>query len=123
MTVVRPAPAQRAQRVRVIALATVLAVCTLVIAMSLSGAVEASTPIGIPEPGRVTDWGLPISRLVADLAAVATVGLLLVPSLLLPSRTPELRGASVDLVAATRWTALAWAAAVVVQTVFTVSDL
>ena len=123
MTVVRPAASQRALRVRVVGLATVLAVCMLVIAMIVGGAAGESTPVGLPDAGRLTEWGLPISRLVADLAGVATVGLLLVPTLLLPARTPDLRVAAVDLVAATRWTAVAWAAAVVVEILLTVSDL
>jgi putative copper export protein len=123
MTVVRPAASVLAQRVRVAVLATLLAACALVIAMIVGGAAPASTPPGLPEPGRVTEWGLPLSRLVADLAGVATVGLLLVPTMLLPVRKSEIRGAAIDLVAATRWTAAIWAAAVVAQTLLTVSDL
>jgi len=122
MTIVRPASTLGARRTRVVVLATTLAVCVLVIAILVGGAFKA-TPAGLPDAGPVTEWGLPISRLVSDLAALATVGLLLVPTLLLPTRTPELRGSSVDLVAATRWTALAWAAAVVVQIALSVSDL
>jgi putative copper resistance protein D len=91
--------------------------------MIVGGGVDEATPVGLPEPGQFTEWALPISRLVSDLAAVSTVGLLLVPTLLLPARTADLRGVAVDLVAATRWTALVWAAAVAVQTVLTVSDL
>jgi putative copper resistance protein D len=123
MTVVRPAPTRRAQQVRLLALAAALAACVFVIAMIVGDATPKPSPPGIPEAGPVTDWGLPLSRLIADLAAIATVGLLLVPTMLLPARKPELRGAAIDLVAATRWTAVTWAAAVVVQTLLTVSDL
>jgi cytochrome c oxidase assembly factor CtaG/putative copper export protein len=123
MTLARPARDLRAQRARVAILAVLLAACALVIAMIAGGAAPASTPAGLPEPGPLTEWGLPLSRLIADLAAIATVGLLLVPTLLVPARGPELRGASIDLVSATRWSALLWAAAVVVQTLLTTSDI
>jgi putative copper resistance protein D len=123
MTLVRPVGSVRAQRARVVVLTTALAFCALAIALVVGGGVEAATPVGLPNPGALTKWGLPISRLVGDLSAVATVGLLLVPSMLLPSRTAELRGGSLDLVSVTRWTASAWAVAVIVQTVFTVSDI
>jgi putative copper resistance protein D len=106
-----------------VALAAVLAACVLVIAMIVGDAAPAPAPPGIPKPGPVTEWGLPLGRLLADLASMATVGLLLVPTMLLPARNPELRGASIDLVAATRWSAVVWAAAVVAQTLLTVSDL
>jgi cytochrome c oxidase assembly factor CtaG/putative copper export protein len=123
MTLARPAGDVRAQRTRVALLAVVLAGCALVIAMIAGGAAPAETPAGLPEPGPLTEWGLPVMRLLADLASIVTVGLLVVPTMLLPARGPELRGAGIDLVAATRWSALGWAAAVVCLTVLTVSDI
>jgi cytochrome c oxidase assembly factor CtaG/putative copper export protein len=122
MTLTRSTASAQAQPVRIAGLATVVAACVLVIAMVVGGGAPTAAPPGIPDPGALTEWGLPLSRLIADLAAIATVGLLLVPALLLPARSADLRGASVDLVAATRWTALGWSAAVLTQTMFTVSD-
>jgi putative copper resistance protein D len=121
MTLARPADV-RAQRTRVAVLVVVFAACALVIAMIAGGAAAVDTPAGLPEPGPLTEWGIPVSRLLADLAAIVTVGLLLVPTMLLPVRGRELRGAGIALVAAVRWSALTWAAAVAILTVLTASD-
>jgi putative copper resistance protein D len=108
---------------RIGALAALLAAASLAIALLAGGGAPEAEPPGLPDPGMLTEWGLPVSRLLADLAAVATVGFLLVPTILLPVRGREVRGAGLDLVSATRVTALAWSVAVAAETVFTVSDV
>jgi putative copper resistance protein D len=45
----------------------------------------APIPGGIPEASTTVQWALPIARTAADLAAAATVGLLLAAAALLPS--------------------------------------
>ncbi|GII66037.1 copper resistance D precursor [Sphaerisporangium krabiense] len=73
---------------------------------------------GLPSPGPLTSFGLPIVRVVHDACAVATVGLLLA--------AVALAGGSDDRRRLTRiagqW-ALAWAATAVVTQVLTLSDL
>ena len=70
------------------------AVAGLVLVVALvvgGGAPQAALP-GIPDPGPVTGWGLPLLRLLTDLAAVTAVGLALAAALLLPAPSRELRG-------------------------------
>lgn len=64
----------------------------LVVALVIGGGAPQAAPAGIPDPGPVTGWGLPLLRLVTDLAAVAAVGLALAAALLLPAPSPQLRG-------------------------------
>jgi cytochrome c oxidase assembly factor CtaG/putative copper export protein len=78
---------------------------------------------GLPDPGLGTLWALPLSRTLSDLAGILTVGLLLAGAVLVPARDGELRGARLRWTRAARWSALAWAAAVVVQTALTLSDV
>ena len=115
--------ADRNLMVRLALLGSVLAVAALVIALGLGGGAPVASPPGIPDPGAFTGWGVPIAKLAADLAALATIGALLTPTLLLPTRHPELRGASVTVVHAVRWLALAWPVAVATYLVLTLSDL
>ena len=46
----------------------------LVVALVVGGGAPQAAPPGIPDPGPVTGWGLPLLRLLTDLAAVAAVG-------------------------------------------------
>ena len=64
----------------------------LVVALVIGGGAPQAAPAGIPDPGPVTGWGLPLLRLLTDLAAVAAVGLALAAALLLPAPSPQLRG-------------------------------
>ncbi|MDQ6716351.1 MAG: bifunctional copper resistance protein CopD/cytochrome c oxidase assembly protein [Actinomycetota bacterium] len=61
-----------------------LAACT--VAVVVGGAASALVT-GIDDVGAVVRWGLPLLRVVHDLAASLTVGLLVVAALLLPGRT------------------------------------
>ena len=81
------------------------------------------SPAGIPDPGAGTEWALPVTRVVADLAAILTVGLLLAGAVLVPARDGELRGARLRWTRGARWSALVWAAAVVAQVVLALSDV
>ncbi|MFR9730938.1 CopD family protein [Saccharopolyspora sp. MS10] len=75
-----------------------------VIATALLG---ASTAPGVPEPSTVVRYGGPLVRAALDLAAVATVGLALLPRLL----PPRARGVAALLARSRRTaviTALAW---------------
>jgi cytochrome c oxidase assembly factor CtaG/putative copper export protein len=108
---------------REFALAGLLALAALIVALDAGGGAPQQAPAGIPDPGALTGWGLPVMKLVADLAALGVVGLLLTPTFLLATRHRELRGVPSRSVYAVRWVAVTWAAAVVVQLVLTVSDV
>lgn len=76
---------------------------------------------GIPMPGPLVDYGFPTARVILDLAAMAVVGLVLLPKLV---------GFDADtepvLARARRWTvpmALLWAAAALVSTFFAAAEL
>ncbi|MGW5263703.1 cytochrome c oxidase assembly protein [Microbispora sp. NPDC004025] len=70
---------------------------------------------GLPSPGALTTWGLPVVRLVHDVCAVATVGVLLAAVVLAPAS-----GRAVVRTAGA-W-ALGWAASAAVTEVLTLSD-
>ena len=78
---------------------------------------------GLPDPGAGTSWALPASRVLADLAAVLTVGLLLLGAVLVPARDGELRGERLRWTSAARWSALVWAGVVAAEVVLTLSDV
>jgi cytochrome c oxidase assembly factor CtaG/putative copper export protein len=86
------------------------------------GAYEPS-PAGLPDPGPVVGWGLPVIRLLADAAGIATVGFILAGAVLLPSRNGELWGLQLRSL---RWAAVlaaAWTALILAETLFTAADI
>jgi putative copper resistance protein D len=82
-----------------------------------------ASPPGIPDAGDATEWGLPVLRVLTDLAAILTIGLLLAGAVLVPARDGVLQGARLRWTRAARWSALGWAAAVVAEVVLTLSDV
>lgn len=62
----------------------VVAMVTLVLALLLGGGAPSPPPPGIPDAGPVTGWGVPLLRLLTDIAGVATVGAALLAAYLLP---------------------------------------
>jgi putative copper resistance protein D len=99
----------------------VAAIALLVALLAGGGAPQAALP-GLPDPGPVTGWGLPLLELVADLAAVAAVGLALAAALLLPAPTSELRGERARDASAVGWAALVLALAAAAQLPLAVSN-
>ena len=83
----------------------------------------APAPPGIPDPGPGTEWALPSLRVVADLAAVLTVGLLLAGAVLVPARDGVLTGARLRWTRAARWAGLAWAVASGAEILLSLSDV
>ncbi|WP_433325822.1 cytochrome c oxidase assembly protein [Spirillospora sp. CA-294931] len=118
----------RVARVGAVALAA--SVTTMVVGLVVGGAVaEKVTPL-LGDPGPVTRWGLPLSRLAMDLSAVVTVGALIAATLLLPLEGgksgkggPRLSSDALTYLRAASWTAAAWAAAAAANLVFTVADV
>ncbi len=100
-----------------------VAAAVLTVVLALGGGAPAKVPAGLPDSGPVTGWGLPAVRLLVDLLGLTTLGLLLAPGLLLPSPAdvltrPGFAGARLAV-----RTAVAWAVAVAVELVLTVSDI
>ncbi|NGO48567.1 cytochrome c oxidase assembly protein [Streptomyces ureilyticus] len=105
----------------VLAASAGVAVAVTAAAVWAGGGVAAEIP-GIADAGAVTAWGLPVARMVADAAAVATVGALLLVVVLLPGG----RKLSTTQLRYLNWAAIAavlWAAASAATLVFTLSDL
>ncbi len=67
-----------------VALGALALVATAVGLVLAGGSYEPALP-GLPDPGATVGWGAPVTRLLADLAAVATVGWLLAATFLDPS--------------------------------------
>ncbi|MEV0620733.1 CopD family protein [Nonomuraea sp. NPDC050404] len=84
------APALPRQRVGGRLLAGAFGVCAVVSVVAASSFTAQESVPGIPMPGPVVSYGLPIVRVLLDVAAVAVVGLSLLPKLLgfkYPERT------------------------------------
>ncbi len=86
------------------------------------GRPQPSVP-GLPDAGTLTGWGLPVAVLARDLAALATVGALLLGALLAPSRGAGLGATGARCLRASTWTAAAWAVSAVAGLLFSLSDI
>lgn len=95
----------------------VLSAIVLVL-LAAGGALAAATAVGgtaqpavIADPGALTRWGVPVSRVAQDVTAMCTLGVLAVAVLVLPSRAGVLLPDAARLIRlASRWAA-AWAVA------------
>lgn len=115
----RRSPAPSASRTALV-LAVLVAAGVAIPAALLTGA--AAPPVaGLPDPGAVVRWGLPVVRAIHDVAAAATIGLLMMAATILP----EGRRTSRRLTA-TRWasaTGLVWVVTAIVGLVFSFADI
>jgi len=55
-----------------------VSVVVLVVVLAAGGGAPQPSPAGLPDAGPVTGWGLPVVRLLVDLAGFVTVGMALV---------------------------------------------
>ncbi len=99
-----------------------IAVAVLVAVLVAGGGAPQPVPAGLPDPGPITGWGLPVARLLADLAGLLTIGLLLAAALLLPSPPDRLADVSWRGVRLAGRVAVVWAAAVVAELLLTASE-
>lgn len=110
------------------------ALLTAAVVLDLGGGATASDIPGMPGPGPVTPWALPVARVVGDMAAVATVGLLLAAAVLgpLPRRNADqatwqatriVGPHAYRWVRAAGWAALAWFIVTVLAIGYTASDV
>jgi cytochrome c oxidase assembly factor CtaG/putative copper export protein len=100
-----------------------VAAAALVLALLIGGGAPQATLPGIPDPGPVTGWGLPLLRLAADLAGVCAVGLALAAGLLLPASSAQLRGERARDAGGVVWPALAMALLAAAQIPLTLSNV
>lgn len=79
---------------------------TLTVTLLVLGAPEP-LPAGIPDPGPVVVWGLPVFRVMGQLAGMACVGFLMVAVFLLPNGS-SLEGLSIQAVRLAAGAAAVW---------------
>lgn len=103
-------------------LSFLVAVMMLVFALEFGGGAPQPPRAGIPDPGSLTGWGLPLTKLVSDFAAVTTIGFLVATVFLLPSTGDTIQGLSVTAGRLASRCALIWAAASIGLYFLTVSD-
>lgn len=95
-----------------------MGVLVLVAALRFGGGAGAPQIAGLPTAGPLTDWGLPVMRLVHELCAVACVGTLLAAAVLAPAASPE----SARCLRAAGWWALGWALSSLLSYLLTLSS-
>ena len=86
------------------------AVACLAVVLALfigDGRPRAAFP-GLPDPGLLTGWGLPLSATLANLAGAFTVGLLLAAAMFLPSRKGALGSVALRCMVGASIAAGAW---------------
>jgi putative copper export protein len=95
-----------------------VSVVVLVVVLDAGGGAPQPSPAGLPDAGPVTGWGLPVVRLLVDLAGFVTVGMALVAT-----RVIDVAPAAADeaLPAAGRAAAV-WGALAVLQSLLFVSE-
>lgn len=104
--------------------ACLTAVTACLVVLVLSGGLVRAVADGLPDAGGLTRWGLPLAGLLTNLAAVGTVGSLLVGAALLPAReNGGLSDIALRAVTAARSWSAAWAVFAVAQLLLTVSDI
>ncbi len=94
-----------------------------VAALSLGGGAPQQVPEGLPDPGPLGGWSLPLASVVSDGLLVVLVGLLLAVVALLPTSADDVQGLSVDAVRGAARVAAAWSLLSVVLYVLTVADV
>lgn len=95
----------------------------LAAALWFGNAVEDTVLPGIPSPGPVTEWLLPVISMLANLCGVLTVGLTTTAAFLLPGDGPSVAAHGWQLLRRVTWAALTWALLSAAAIVLTVSDV
>lgn len=101
-------------------LTSLIALATTLVAV---GNVRVHNVPGLPYSPEITLWLLPLSRLVADLSGVVTVGLLLTAIFLLPRSGSELTERARKIMEVASYSAFAYAAANLSLVIFAISDI
>ncbi|MFI7518018.1 cytochrome c oxidase assembly protein [Micromonospora globbae] len=98
------------------------AAAALLVGLRAGGALAVAIP-GLPDPGPVTTWALPVTRLLSDALATLTVGMLVTAAFLLPGDGPSVSPHGWLLLRRAGLLSACWAAAALASIVLTVSDL
>lgn len=109
-------------RTWVLPAALLLGLGAMALVLALAGGVSAPLP-GLPHPGALTAWALPVAVLLSDLAAVVTAGSLLAPVLTAVKLKQPLAEVARPAVRAARWAAAVWLGAVAATAWLTASDV
>jgi putative copper resistance protein D len=116
-------PPNRARAAGTAVAVTLALLVVLLAGLVVGGGRPAPAPVGLPDAGPLTGWGLPVVRLALRVTALAAVGSLLFAAALAPAPGGRLTGSARRAVAgASRW-ALAWAGATVAGGLLTLSNL
>ncbi len=115
------APGSTRRALPVALLPAAAAVLALLVVLVVGGGLGLRVSQGLPDPGAVTRWGLPLTRLAVDLSALMTVGTLVVAVVLVPRGTSG-RAISAVARAAAGWAGL-WAASAAAAATLTVADV
>src|SRR5690554_1332551 len=94
----------------------------LVLALIAGGGGTAGPVPGLSDPGALVRWGLPVAKVVFNVAAVLTVGFAVL-AVMLPARQEALGREARIALRSTAIAALVWAAAAAAVHVLTLSDL
>jgi putative copper resistance protein D len=110
-------------KVRTLAAASVAGLAALVIALVLGGGAPHPAVAGLPDAGAFVGWSLPVVSLLTRIAAVATIGFLVLATFLIPNRGDDVEGLSAVAVARAGTAAAWWSGGSLVLYVFTVADV
>jgi putative copper export protein len=83
----------------------------------------AAAPESLGDPGPLTRWGVLVSRVAYDLAAIGTLGLLVVAVVVLPRSDAGLGPEALRLVRRVSWWAAAWSVTALASMLFTLSEV
>jgi cytochrome c oxidase assembly factor CtaG/putative copper export protein len=109
--------------VRAFAAGIAAGVFALVVALVLGGGAPQPSPAGLPDAGAFVGWALPVVTLVSRLAAVGTIGFLILPTFLIPNAGDHVEGLSAVAVSRASALAMCWSGASLVLYVLTVADV
>lgn len=102
--------------------AVIGAVAATVITVLVSSGAPQMPPPGLPQPGMIVSWSLPIANTLSDVLGLLTIGFLLVAIFLLPNGK-KLEGLSVQAVRIASRFAWLWLVAIIWLYWATVADL
>ncbi len=106
-----------------VAILATAAFVALVLSMIWAGSAPREPVPGLPDPGVLVGWLVPVATATADLAGFATIGFLIVAAVLLPSIGRDVQGLAVDAVRLARRSAWLWLVATVVMFIATAADV